>query len=105
MAEPPNALTDLLWYKSPEEMYEILKREECLSSTAIENRDQVAALMKQPDAAARLEQARGMVGATPQYQVVVVLLGASYLSDKARKLLATNTVDQVRKKCTHTIFE
>ena len=39
MAEPPNALTDLLWYKSPEEMYEILKREECLSSTAIENRD------------------------------------------------------------------
>ena|SRR2546427_12411534 len=98
MAEPPNALTDLLWYKSPEEMYEILKGEECLSSTAIQNRDQVVALMKQADGAARLEQAREMVGATPQYQVVVVLLGASCVSDKARKLLTTNMVDQVRKK-------
>src|SRR2546428_9369060 len=98
MAEPPNALTDLLWYKSPEEMYEILKREERLSSTPIENRDQVVALMKQTDAAARLEQPRGMDGATPQYQVDVDLPGAPYLSDKARQPLATDTVDQVRHK-------
>jgi len=29
MAEPPNALTELLWGKPPQEMYETLKAEHC----------------------------------------------------------------------------
>ncbi len=45
MAEPPNALTELLWHKTPEEMYDILKEEQCLSATATQNRNQVITLI------------------------------------------------------------
>ena len=94
MAEPPNALTDLLRGKPPQEMYESLKAECCLSSAAIQDPDHVigliAAVMQEADAAAR----QGMVGGTAQYQVVIALLKAAYLNDKARKLLAINTVNR-----------
>jgi hypothetical protein len=96
MAEPPNGLTELLWYKTPEEMYDILKEKHCLSATTTQNRDQVIALIKETDASFR--QLPPMAGPTVYYVIVGALLKASYLSDKARKLLATNTVDQVRKK-------
>jgi len=94
MAEPPNALTDLLGGKTPQDAYEALKREQCLAAAAIQHPDLVIALIRETDAAALQSQARGEVGGTPPYWIVIALLKASYLNDRARGLLAINTVDR-----------
>src|SRR2546429_679656 len=52
MAEIPNALTDLLRRKTPDEVYETLRDAHCLSSNGIEQRTQVLALIAEADAKA-----------------------------------------------------
>jgi hypothetical protein len=90
VVEPPNALTDLLRHKTPEEMYEILKTEQCLTAAAMQ--DEVIALIKEAEASHRQEVGAGTVGPTREYVIVGASLEASYLNDRARRLLATITV-------------
>lgn len=92
MAEPPNALTELLWGKTPAEMYEVLKKEQCLSVTATQNRERVVALIKETDASFRRRPP--MAGPTVYYEIVGALFEASYLNDRAHTLLETNTVER-----------
>ncbi len=94
MTEAPMPSTELLWGKTPEEMYEILKKEQCLSATATQYRERVIALIKETEASFR--QQPPMPGPTVYYVIVGALLEASHLNDKARKLLATNTVERWR---------
>ena len=94
MAEPPNALTDLLRRKTPEEMYEVLKTEQCLTPAAMRERDRVVVLVKEAEASSRRQVDARMVGPTREYVIVGALFEASYLNDKARRLLATSTVSK-----------
>lgn len=93
MAEPPNALTDLLRGKTPEEIYETLETKQCLTPAAVRERDHVIAVIKDAEASHRQQVAALMVGPTREYVIAGALFGASYLNDKARKLLAANTVN------------
>ena len=53
MAEIPNALTDLLQSKTPNEIYDTLFVERCLSHAGIEQRAQCIALVQEADTEAR----------------------------------------------------
>jgi len=66
VAEIPNALTDLLRRKTPDEICETLRDTHCLSSNGIERRAQVLALIAEAHAEALAHQQRGMVGPTPR---------------------------------------
>lgn len=96
MAEPPNALTDLLRGKTPEEMHEILETNQCLTPAAVREKDHVIAVIKNAEVSHRQQVAALMVGPTREYMIAGALREASYLTDKARGLLATNTVNRSR---------
>jgi hypothetical protein len=65
MAEPPNALTQLLLGKNPEETYEILKMEQCLTPAAMQERDHVIAVIKDAEASHRQQVDARMAGKDP----------------------------------------
>ncbi len=91
MAEIPNALTDLLRGKTPDEIYDTLCQEHCLSSAGIEQRAQGLALIREADAKARRHREQGMAGPTSEYEIIGALIGGGYLSARARELLGTIT--------------
>jgi hypothetical protein len=92
MAEPPNALTDLLRKgQTPEEIYKILRKETCLTPFAMREQDNVITVIQNAEASHLQQVAAGLVGGTREYVIVGSLFTASYLNDKARKLLGTDT--------------
>lgn len=91
MAEIPNALTDLLRGKTPEEIYEALYREHCLSPVGIEQRARGIALIRGADAEARRHREHGLVGPTREYYIAGALIGGGYLNARAKDLLDTIT--------------
>lgn len=94
MAEPPNALTELLWgAKTPDEIYGILNANQCLTPLAMQEPDQVIAAIKGADAHHQQVFA-GIAGPTREYVIAGALIEAGFLNDKARRLLATNTVSK-----------
>ena len=91
MAEIPNALTDLVRRKTPDEVYETLRDAHCLSSNGIEQRTQVLALIAEADAEALVHRQRGMVGGTRECYIVGALMHGACLNARARALLDTIT--------------
>ena len=91
MAEIPNALTDLLQSKTPNEIYDTLFVERCLSHAGIEQRAQCIALVQEADTEARRHREQGMVGPTREYEIVGALVAGGYLNARAKDLLATIT--------------
>jgi len=91
MAEIPNALTDLLRGKTPDEVYETLSREHCLSPVGIEQRAHCIAMIQQADAEALRHREQGLVGPTREYEIIGALIGRGYLNARAKDLLATIT--------------
>jgi len=91
MAEIPNALTDLLRRKTPDEVYATLRDAHCLSSNDIERRAQILALIAEAHAEALANDERGMAGPTREYYVVGALMRGAYLNARARELLDTIT--------------
>ena len=91
MAEIPNALTDLLRRKTPDEVYETLRDAHCLSSDGIERGAQVLALIAEAHAAALTHREQGMVGPTREYYVAGALMRGGYLNAHAKALLDTIT--------------
>ncbi len=91
MAEIPNALTDLLRSKTPDEIYDTLSLEHCLSRAGIEQRAQCIALIQEADTEARRHRDQGMVGPTREYEIVGALVAGGYLNARAKDLLATIT--------------
>ncbi len=92
MAEPPNALTDLLRKgQTPEEVYRILREETCLTPSAMREQDKVIAVIQNAESSHRQQVAAGLVGGTREYVIVGSLFNASYLNNTARKLLGTDT--------------
>src|SRR2546426_11862890 len=91
MAEIPNALADLLRGKTPEELYDTLCQEHCLSPAGIERRAQCIVLIQQADTEARRHREQGMVGPTRKYEIVGALVAGGYLNARAKDLLATIT--------------
>ena len=91
VAEIPNALTDLLRRKTPDEICETLRDTHCLSSNGIERRAQVLALIAEAHAEALAHQQRGMVGPTREYYVAGALMRGAYFNARARALLDTIT--------------
>ena len=91
MAEIPNALTDLLRRKPPDEVYETLRDAHCLSSDGIERRAECLALIAEAHAEALAHQEQGMVGPTREYYIAGALMRGAYLNARARQLLATIT--------------
>jgi len=93
MAEPPNALTDFLRKAAtPEEVYEILNKEKCLTPLAARERSKVIEVINDAEASHRRQVAAVMVGGTREYVIAGALFNASYLNNKARRLLDTQTV-------------
>ncbi len=91
MAEIPNALTDLLRSKTPDEIYDTLSLEDCLSRAGVEQRAQGIALIREADAKARRHREQGMAGPTREYEIIGALIGGGYLNTRARELLGTIT--------------
>ena len=91
MAEIPNALTDLLRRKTPDEIYETLSREHCLSLAGIEQRAQCIAVIQQADAEALRHREQGLAGPTREYEIIGALIGSGYVNARAKGLLHTIT--------------
>lgn len=95
MAEPPNALTDLMREaKTPENMFDILSVEQRLTPVALRERDQVIAVINGAEAAHHQQETAGMAGSTREYVIAGHLIEAGFLNVKARRLLATNTASK-----------
>lgn len=93
-AEIPNALTDLLRHtrgKTPDQVYETLLDEHCLSPVGVEQRAQVIALIGEADAKAQRAYEQRIVGATREYEIAVALMGGGYLNARAYELFNTIT--------------
>lgn len=90
-AEPPNALTDLLRGKPPDEIYETLRKQHCLSPAGIEQRAQVMAVIAKADKEVRQHQEQKILGATREYEIVGALMSGGYLNARAGELLNTIT--------------
>lgn len=91
MAEIPNALTDLLRGQTPEEIYETLSQNHCLSPAGIAQREGCIALIRRADAEARRHREHGLVGPTREYYIAGALMGGGYLNARAKDLLDTIT--------------
>ena len=96
MAEIPNALTDLLQSKTPDQIYDTLSLEHCLSRAGIEQRAKCIALVQEADTEARRHREQGMVGPTREYEIVGALIAGGYLNDRAKDLLATITYQRTQ---------
>jgi hypothetical protein len=95
MTEPPNGLTELLWHATAaDQVYEILKREQCLTPAALKERKDVIAAITRAGAAHEKQVAALLVGGSREYFIVAALFEASYLNRKARKLFETSTVSK-----------
>jgi hypothetical protein len=88
MAEIPNALTDLLRGKTPDEICETLHQNHCLSPAGIEQRTRAIALIRE---AGQRHHEQGMVGPTREYYIAGALMGGGYLNARAKDLLDTIT--------------
>ena len=91
MAEIPNALTDLLRGKTPDEIYDALCQERCLSPAGIEQRAQGIALIREADSKAQQHREQGLVGPTREYEIIGALIGRGYLNALGKELLHTIT--------------
>ena len=91
MAEIPNALTDLLWGKTREEIYATLHMEHCLSAAGIEQSSQVINRIGEAEARHREHVEQRMVGPTREYYIAGCLIDAGYLNARAKRLLDTIT--------------
>jgi hypothetical protein len=87
MAEIPSRLTLQLTDKTPNEIYETLRRERCLSTAGLEKRAEALEVIKGGAAESQRNAERRLIGATREYIVILRLGGGGYLNGRARKLL------------------
>lgn len=91
MVEIPNALTGLLYGKTPLEIYQALRKQKCLSPAGAESDARVIAIAARAEAQSRADAAAGMVGGSREFRIILALSGAGFLNPRARKLLDTIT--------------
>ena len=86
MAEPPNALTLVLFLeRTSSRMYDALAAKRCLSAIALSDRSRVIAIM---DATIKdFESREPVAGGTLWYLVIAALLEKRFLNDYARARL------------------
>jgi len=95
VAEILNALTEHLYGgKTLDEIYDILRRERCLSPVGIERRAQVIAVAVDAEAEWRRDDERGVVGGTREYRIAFTLMSKGYLNARAKKLFNKITYKQ-----------
>ena len=87
MAEPPNRLTTLLLNKTPEEIYEILRRERCLTRAALNEPQKTIAVIREGEAEARRNYEQRLLGPTGEYIIALHLGSHGFLSQRAKRLL------------------
>ena len=100
MAEIPNALTDLLRGKTPDEIHETLYQKRGLSPAGIEQRGRAIALIREADVEAQRHREHRIVGPTRECYIVGALMGGGYLNAHAKDLLDTITYQPNRDSST-----
>jgi hypothetical protein len=100
MAEPPNKLTALIggWTDhrntSPEEIYEVLRRERCLSPEGLQRRNEAMMAIKKGDAESRRNAEQRLAGATREYIILGHLGERGFLNSRARRWLNSVLIRQ-----------
>ena len=87
MVEPPNELTTLLLDATPEEIYDRLRRERCLTAAALKERQKTIAVIRDGESEWRRDSGQGLVGGSREYVIVLHLAHHALLTRRARRLL------------------
>jgi hypothetical protein len=87
MIEPPNKLTALLRNATPEEIFETLQRERCLTRAAFREGEKTIAVIREAEAESRRDSEQGLVGGSREYVIVLHLARHGFLTNRAKRLL------------------